>query len=101
MVQETNRADLKPDNSSPYEIQIQGELDERWSEWFDGIKICVKPSKDHTLLTTIHLPAMDQTKLRGILNKIWDLNLNLVSVRQVHDSTTQKESTEGFADIKW
>lgn len=68
---------------SPYEIRIQGELDGRWSEWFNGIEITKELSSGRLPLTTLNCPAMDQAKLRGVLNKIWDLNLTLISVRLI------------------
>jgi len=86
--------------SSPYEIQIHGELDERWAEWFNGIEITNKQTDDHLPLTTLNCPAMDQAKLRGILNKIWDLNLSIISVRQVHDPMIEEVSSGGFEDIQ-
>lgn len=85
---------------SPYEIQIHGELDERWSDWFDGIEVTIEHTCDHLPLTTLKCPAMDQTKLRGILNKIWDLNLNLISVREVHDPTLKEVSSDGFTELE-
>lgn len=78
--------------SSPYEIQIHGELDERWSDWFDGIEITIEYPDDRNPLTTLNCPKMDQARLRGILNKIWDLNLNLITVRQVHDPLIEEVS---------
>jgi hypothetical protein len=85
---------------SRYEIQIHGELDERWTEWFNGIEISIKHTGDHLPLTTLYCPAMDQAKLRGMLNKIWDLNLNIISVRQVHDPMIEEVSLDGFEDIQ-
>lgn len=83
MVQEKAHSSVTASESSPYEIQIRGQLDDRWSEWFDGIEITIEPSGDRLTLTTLNCPAIDQAKLRGILNKIWDMNLNLISVRRV------------------
>jgi hypothetical protein len=83
MVEENARPSLS--ESSGYEIRFHGALDERWSEWFDGIEITIEQFGDHEPYTTLTCPPMDQTKLRGMLNKIWDLNLNIISVRQVYD----------------
>lgn len=77
---------LSPSNlheSLRYEIQIYGELDGRWSEWFDGIKISVAYREDYPPLTTLRCPPLDQAKLRGILNKLWDMNLKLYALRLV------------------
>ena len=64
--------------SARYEILVRGHLDSRWSLWFDGMRIAKKDGE-----TVIVGDDIDQPKLRGILNKIWDLNLTLVSVRRI------------------
>ena len=61
-----------------YQITVQGKLDESWSDWFDGMKITVE--HDATTLTG---HVVDQAALHGILNKIRDLNLALISVNCV------------------
>jgi hypothetical protein len=58
-----------------YRIQVQGQLDEDWSEWFDGLAITVEGS-----VSTLTAADLDQAALRGILCRIWDLNLVLISV---------------------
>jgi hypothetical protein len=65
-----------------YQIRLQGNLDERWSGWFNGMLISSEANSQITTLTGI-IP--DQAKLRGILNRIWDLNLSLVSVTRSDD----------------
>ncbi|MBN1149065.1 MAG: hypothetical protein JXA78_17535 [Anaerolineales bacterium] len=69
-----------------YQIKLQGRLDERWSDWFNCMSTAT--DGDFTLLTGVFA---DQAKLRGILSKIWDLNLIVVSVNQI-------ESTEDSSD---
>ena len=56
---------------------MRGRLDERWSDWFNGMTITSE--RDITTLTG----AVDQAKLRGIVSKIWDLNLTVISVTQI------------------
>jgi hypothetical protein len=93
---------LKPglNMNAQYEIQISGELDRRWSEWFNGIEITVEYMDERTPLTTFHCPALDQAKLRGIVNKIWDLNLDLVSVRRLPDPFVTGRPREGYQNIE-
>jgi len=80
---------------SRYEVRIRGMLDERWSGWFDGVEVSIERSGDRLPLTILYCPAMDQARLRGMLNKLWDLNLNLVSVQQTPDQPLDEMTSEG------
>jgi hypothetical protein len=62
-----------------YEIRLKGHLDTRWAAWFDGLAL--SPDSDGT--TIIHGPVADQAALHGLLQKVRDLGLPLVSVTQV------------------
>ena len=77
---------VTPSQPSPhreaYEIKVGGRLDESWSEWFCGMSITRQDGCDGSLMTTLTGLVPDQAALRGILSKIWDLNLSLVSVTQ-------------------
>jgi len=57
-------------------IEIKGHVDKKWAEWFDGMEI--NYYEDTTVLAG-NLP--DQSALHGLLNKIRDLNLTLISVK--------------------
>lgn len=58
-----------------YRIEVEGQLDESWSGWFSGMTLT---SQDD--VSTLTGPLADQVALRGLLSRIWDLNLTLVSV---------------------
>ena len=73
-----------------YKIQVQGELDQDWEAWFNGFDIDVDSSKDRLPTSTITALVTDQSALRGILNKLWDLNLVLISVQRI-EMESQKE----------
>jgi hypothetical protein len=62
-----------------YEIRIRDRLDEDWSEWFDTMTL-THTSEGQTILTG---PVADQAALHGLLSRISDLNLTLISVTQV------------------
>jgi hypothetical protein len=68
-----------------YQIRVQGRLDDRWSEWFSGLSVLVGDEPGHLPITTLRGPV-DQAALRGILNRVWDLNLRLISVVPVEDA---------------
>jgi hypothetical protein len=66
----------KYDRPCVYRICVAGNLDPRWSDWFDGLNITAGAG-DETLLAG---PIPDQAALHGMLNKIRDLGLPLVQV---------------------
>ena len=59
-----------------YQIRIRGHLSSRWSDWFEGLKITLDDNGD-TLLTGL---IADQSALHGLLKKVRDLGLPLVSI---------------------
>ncbi len=59
-----------------YEIRLKGHLDARWADWFDGLSL--RHESDGT--TIIHGPVVDQAALHGLLHKVRDLGLPLLSV---------------------
>jgi hypothetical protein len=62
-----------------YEFRVQGRLDQRWSTWFDGLTI----SYEGEGITVLCGPLVDQAALHGILIKVRDLALPLLSVNRV------------------
>ncbi|HSK25322.1 MAG TPA: hypothetical protein VK894_00240 [Jiangellales bacterium] len=62
-----------------YEIRLAGHLDQRWAEWFDGLTL----AHDSDGTTVLHGRVVDQAALHGLLQKVRDLGLPLVSVAQV------------------
>ncbi len=60
-----------------YEIRVEGVLDDRWAAWFDDLPVSCDGNR-----TVIREPVADQAALHGILAKIRDLGLCLVSVRR-------------------
>ncbi|MFN2157294.1 MAG: hypothetical protein ACK2UX_18835 [Anaerolineae bacterium] len=63
-----------------YEITVKGTLDAKWSDWFSGMAVAVDALEDGRSLTRLTGQVSDQAALRGMLNKLWDLNLTLISV---------------------
>ena len=79
---------LGPGPAARYEIRVDGVLDSRWSAWFDGLQV----SNDIPGQTTIAGPVADQAALLGLLAKIRDLGLPLISVRRI-DPTGSRATT--------
>ena len=65
-----------------YEIRVEGQLADHWSDWFEGLAIRNNPDNETTLIG----PLTDQAALFGVLAKIRDLNLILISVNRSHPS---------------
>jgi hypothetical protein len=73
--------------SGIYEVKIQGQLDARWSEWFYDMAIAQDGD-----ITTLRGPLPDQTVLHSVLDRIRDMNLQLISVNSiVSDGQTRNE----------
>jgi hypothetical protein len=72
------------DQSTAYQIRLKGALDSSWSDWFGGFTITVQDNE--TVLVGV---VVDQSALHGILAKINDLGLSIVSVVRI--SQTEKE----------
>ncbi len=61
-----------------YEIRVKGSLGNDWQEWFGGLSLRVEDGG----VTVLSGPLADQSALHGVLSRIRDLNLELISVRQ-------------------
>ena len=70
--------------NSIIKIKIKGHLDSTWKDWFDGLEIIKED--DHTLLLG---DARDEAFVYGVLNKIRDLNLKLISVKKIEESNNK------------
>jgi hypothetical protein len=66
-----------------YQIKVKGRLTTDWEDWFNGIKLQVEETVDGSYVTCLESSAIDQTALHGILAKIRDMNLILLSVNPI------------------
>ena len=73
---ETHALPENHDESGLYEIRLKGHLNDRWANWFEGLTITLEENGD-TLLAG---PVIDQAALHGLLKRVRDLGMPLVSV---------------------
>ncbi len=66
------------DRPATYQIRVQGLLDPQWADWFDGLTIVHEGNE--TLLVG---KVIDQSALQGVINKLWDLGLALLSLQRL------------------
>jgi hypothetical protein len=70
---------MEMDKSCMYEIRVEGHLTDSWSDWFDGLAIRNDPNGETTMTGTL----TDQAALLGVLSKIHNLNLILISMQRL------------------
>ncbi len=78
-------ATTDPSRPAVYRIRLKGHLGPQWTDWFEGLTITLEEDGD-TLLTG---PVIDQAALHGLLKKVRDLGMPLVSVNQAQINETQ------------
>lgn len=66
-----------------YEIRLEGQLDQRWSDWFEGFALTNE--SDGTTTLTGHV--IDQAALHGLLRRVGDLGVTLLSINTITSST--------------
>jgi hypothetical protein len=81
---------IDPNQPMVYQIRIKGHLGHQWTDWFEGLSIAQEEDGD-TLLTG---PVIDQAALHGLLKKVRDLGMPLLSVDSV------KPDPEDASDVK-
>jgi hypothetical protein len=77
-----------------YEIVAKSHLDKQWSPLFEGLTITTDFLKDGTPITRFAGPIVDQAALHGVLGKIRDTNMRLISVNQVQHSPVAEEERD-------
>ncbi len=78
-VSETHAPSGRRHEAGRYEIRLKGHLDARWADWFDGLNL----TRESDGITLIEGPVVDQAALHGLLQKVRDTGLPLVSVTPV------------------
>jgi len=87
-----NDLESKPDSNQPtiYQIRLKSHLSSDWTNWFEGLNITLEENGD-TLLTG---PVVDQAALHGLLKKVRDLGMALISLNPVQFNKAIPEKGE-------
>jgi hypothetical protein len=72
-------SEIDPSQPAIYQIRIEGHLGRQWTDWFGGMTVTLADNGD-TLLTG---PVIDQAALHGLLKKVRDLGMTLLSVNPI------------------
>lgn len=90
------RSERDPDQLKIFQIRIQGHLSQQWTDWFDGLIITLEEDGN----TLLNGPVVDQSALHGILKRIRDLGMPLLSVNSVDsDPATKKDIGQVKGDV--
>jgi hypothetical protein len=79
----------RDDPAAHYQIAVEGELDAGWADSFSGMSLSFE-SHDGLSVSTLTGPVTDQAALRGMICKLWDLNLTLISVQRTPSLKTDQ-----------
>jgi hypothetical protein len=77
------------DEAERYEIRVKGHLASRWAAWFDGMSL----TNESDGTTSIRGPVTDQAALHGLLQRLRDTGLPLISVTELDPSVTESTPT--------
>ena len=80
MTNNSNEKDIKIWTPATYRIEVQGHLDESWSDRLVGMRITARKRLDQTTVTTLTGRLRDQAELSGVLNRLYDLHLSILKV---------------------
>jgi hypothetical protein len=82
---------LNQAQSAKYQIKVQGRLRKGWSDWFDDLTITFEQNTGKPTITTLTGIVQDQAALHGLLNRIRDLSIPLLSVQLIDPPILKKE----------
>ena len=88
------QAIIRPGDPGVYKIEIAGELAGDWSGWLNGLEIQIV-ERNRVPITCITGEIADQSALRGILTRLWNLNLSLLAVNRVENDSAYGTEESG------
>ena len=94
----THRPICSPVITAAYRIQVQGSIAPGWSDWFGGLVMTERQDSSGQLVTTLSGLVPDQPALRGILNRLWDLNLTLLRIERLPEPAESERTNDYHPD---
>ena len=79
-----------PDESLVYQIRIKGHLGAQWTDWFEGLTLTLEDDGETLLIGAV----VDQAALHGLLKKVRDLGMPLLSVNRVEPNQTDESNVQ-------
>ena len=84
MTENSNEKRVKLWTPVTYRVEVDGHLDESWSDRLAGMRITTRKRSDQTTVTTLVGRLRDQAELSGVLNSLYGLNLSILKVEMVN-----------------
>ena len=84
MAQNSNDKHLRLWTPATYRVEVDGHLDESWSDRLAGMRITTRKRPDQTFVTTLIGRLRDQAELSGVLNSLYGLHLSILKVEVVN-----------------
>ena len=84
MTQNSNEKRIKLWTPATYRIEVDGHIDESWSDRLAGMRITTRKRSDQTTVTTLVGRLRDQAELSGVLNSLYGLHLSILKVEVVN-----------------
>ena len=84
MTRNSNEKRIKLWTPATYRVEVDGHLDESWSDRLAGMRITARERPDQTFVTTLIGRIRDQAELSGVLNSLYDLHLSILKVEMVN-----------------
>ena len=85
MTENSNEKRVKLWTPVTYRVEVDGHLDESWSDRLAGMRITTRKRSDQTTVTTLVGRLRDQAELSGVLNSLYGLHLSILKVEVVND----------------
>ena len=82
---------LKSSQPAKYRIEVQGRYNETWTDWMEDLEINIISQDNEPTITVVTGIMKDQAGLHGVLNRIRDLSIPLISVQFIHQISLEKE----------